>query len=350
MGGDHAPGVVVAGAVAEARERGTEIILVGLEDRIRAGLARHPGSNHLPIQVVHASEVVGMAEHTIAVKAKRDSSLLVGMRLVKEGQADAFASAGNSGAVMAAALFVLGRIPGVARPALGSIYPAAPAPCLIIDIGANTDCKPEYLVQFAIMGHVYARVIFGLAHPKVGIVSNGEEADKGSLLVRETYPLLQASGLNFVGNVEGKDIGKGAANVVVTDGLTGNVIIKLTEGLVSFLAKTLKREFTAGVRTKVALALMVPGLILTLPGLALLYPTVGRLRKRMDWREIGGAPLLGVDGVVVIGHGRSDSKAIQNMIRMAEASARQELVRAIAAELEVQSQGASAAMQERGAH
>jgi len=333
MGGDHAPGVVVAGAVAEARERGTEIILVGIEEQVRAELARHGASTGLPIEVVHAAEVVAMEEHTLAVKEKRDSSLMVGMRLVKEGRADAFASAGNSGAVMAAALFGLGRIRGVARPALGSIYPAAPAPCLLVDIGANTDCKPEYLVQFAQMGAAYARVIFGLENPTVGIVSNGEEADKGSLLIRETYPLLQASALNFVGNVEGKDIGKGAANVVVTDGLTGNVIVKLTEGLVSFLGKLAKREFTGGVRNKIALASMIPGLILMLPGLALLYPTIAGLRKRMDWREVGGAPLLGVNGVVVIGHGRSDVKAIRSMIRMAERSVRQDLISAIAASL-----------------
>ena len=240
----------------------------------------------------------------MAVKAKKDSSLAVGMRLVKEGKADAFASAGNSGAVMAAALFGLGRIRGVERPALSSIYPAAPEPCLIIDIGANADCKPEYLVQFAVMGHAYARVMFGLEQPKIGIISNGEEEDKGSMLVRETYPLLKASGLNFVGNVEGKDIGKGLANVVVTDGLTGNVIVKLTEGVVSFLGKTLKRQLTGGVRNKIALVLMIPGLILMIPGLALLYPSVAALRKRVDWREIGGAPLLGVNGVVIIGHGR----------------------------------------------
>ncbi|PKO21953.1 MAG: phosphate--acyl-ACP acyltransferase [Chloroflexi bacterium HGW-Chloroflexi-1] len=329
MGGDHAPGVVVAGAVAEARARGAKIILVGIEDQVRAELAKHQGTATLPIEVVHASEVVAMAEHTLTVKEKPDSSLMVGMRLVKEGRADAFASAGNSGAVMAAALFGLRRIRGVARPALGSIYPAAPAPCLIVDIGANADCKPEYLVQFAQMGAVYARVIFGLDNPTVGIVSNGEEADKGSMLIRETYPLLQASGLNFVGNVEGKDIGKGAANVVVTDGLTGNVIVKLTEGLVSFLGKLLKQELTGGIRNKAALALMIPGLILTLPGLALLYPTIAGLRKQMDWREVGGAPLLGVNGVVVIGHGRSDARAIRSMIRMAENSVRQGLVDAI---------------------
>ncbi len=329
MGGDHAPEVVVAGAVAEARERGTGIILVGIEDRVRAELAKHGDTSGLPIEVVHASEVVEMEEHTLAVRAKKDSSMMVGMRLVKEGKADAFASAGNSGAVMAAALFGIGRIRGVERPALGSIYPAAPVPCLIVDIGANADCKPEYLVQFAQMGQTYARVMFGLDRPKVGIVSNGEEADKGSMLIRETYPLLKASSLNFVGNIEGKDIGKGLANVVVADGLTGNVIVKLTEGLVSFLGKFLKRQLTAGVLNKLALILLIPGLILMLPGLVLLLPSVLSLRKRFDWREIGGAPLLGVNGVVVIGHGRSDAKAIRSMIRMAEKSVQQNLVAAL---------------------
>ena len=333
MGGDHAPAVVVAGAVAEARERGAQIILVGIEEQVRAELAKHGDTSGLPIEVVHASEVVAMEEHTMAVKAKKDSSLMVGMRLVKEGKADAFASAGNSGAVMAAALFGLGRIRGVERPALGSIYPAAPVPCLIVDIGANADCKPEYLVQFAQMGQAYARVMFGIDRPKVGIISNGEEADKGSMVIRETYPLLKASGLNFVGNVEGKDIGKGMANVVVTDGLTGNVIVKLTEGLLSFLMKFVKRQFTAGARNKVALALLIPGAILMLPGLALLAPSVLSLRKRVDWREIGGAPLLGINGVVVIGHGRSDVKAIRSMIRMAEKSVEQSLVAALSGAL-----------------
>jgi len=329
MGGDHAPEVVVAGAVAEARAHGTQIILVGIAERVQAELARHADAASLPIEVVHASEVVAMEEHTMAVKAKKDSSLMVGMRLVKEGKADAFASAGNSGAVMAAALFGLGRIRGVERPALGSIYPAAPVPCLVVDIGANADCKPEYLVQFAHMGAAYARVMFGLDRPKVGIISNGEEEDKGSMLIRETYPLLRASRLNFVGNVEGKDIGKGLANVVVTDGLTGNVIVKLSEGLLSFLVKFLKRQFTAGARNKAALALMIPGAILMLPGLALLLPSVRSLKQRVDWREIGGAPLLGVNGVVVIGHGRSDVKAIRSMIRMAEKSVQQDLVGAL---------------------
>jgi glycerol-3-phosphate acyltransferase PlsX len=333
MGGDHAPGVVVAGAVAEARERGTSLILVGVEEIVRRELARCGDIRGLPIEVVHASEVVEMDEHTNAVRTKKDSSLMVGMRLVKEGKADAFASAGNSGAVMAAALFGLGRIKGVERPALGSIYPASPEPCLVVDIGANADCKPEYLVQFARMGNAYARLMFGLPRPKVGIVSNGEEADKGSMLIRETYPLLKASDLNFVGNIEGKDIGKGLANVVVTDGLVGNVIVKLSEGLFSFITKQLKRQFTGGLRNKIALVLMIPGAILALPGFALLWPSVGALRKRVDWREVGGAPLLGVNGVVVIGHGRSDEKAIRSMIRMAEKTAQQNLVQVISAEM-----------------
>ncbi len=337
MGGDHAPAVVVAGAVAEARERGTHIILAGIESAIRAELARHGDTATLPIEIVHASEVVGMEEHTMAVKTKKDSSLMVGMRLVKEGRGQAFASAGNSGGVMAAALFGLGRLRGVERPALGSIYPASPVPCLVVDIGANADCKPEYLVQFAIMGAAYARLMFGIPNPTVGIVSNGEEADKGSMLIRETYPLLQASGLNFVGNVEGKDIGRGAANVVVADGLTGNVIVKLSEGLFSFLLKLLKRQFTGGVRNKLALLLMAPGLILALPGLALLWPSAKALLRRVDWREVGGAPLLGVNGIVVIGHGRSDVKAIRNMIRMAVKSAEQNLAQVIGEEIAARS-------------
>ncbi len=333
MGGDRAPGVVVAGAVAEARQHGTEIILVGVEDRVRAELARFPYAAGLPVEVVHASEVVEMAEHTMTVRAKKDSSIVVGMRLVKEGRAQAFASAGNSGAIMAAALFGLGRLPGVERPALGSLYPASLAPCLLIDAGANTDCRAEYLVQFAIMGYAYARVMFGLHSPSVGIVSSGEEAGKGSMLVHDAGALLSASALNFVGNLEGKDIGKGTANVVVTDGMTGNVILKLSEGLVSFLARTLKNEFTGGWRNKLALALMVPGLLLSLPGLLLLLPTAAGLRRRFDWREVGGAPLLGVNGVAVIGHGRSDARAIQSMIRMAERSVRLDVVNAMRQEL-----------------
>ncbi|MDH7473073.1 MAG: phosphate acyltransferase PlsX [Anaerolineae bacterium] len=329
MGGDHAPGVVIDGAVMAAREfPGIEIILVGREEVIKRELARYDTAGLL-LSITHASEIVEMEEHTDAVKIKRDSSMRVGMRLVKDGQADAFVSAGNSGGVMAAALFELGRIRGIKRPALATVYPAAPIPVLLLDMGANTDPKPEYLVQFALMGTVYVERMWGLSNPRVGIVSNGEEADKGNILVRDAYPLLQASGLNFIGNVEGKDVTKGLADVVVTDGFTGNVMVKLSEGLVSFLVKYLKAELTAGPLNKVGLLLMVPGALAMLPGLLLLTPTVRRITKRMDYAEYGGAPLLGVDGVVIIGHGRSNARAIKNAVRVAKEAVETGMVSAI---------------------
>lgn len=331
MGGDHAPGVVIDGAVMAAREYGIEIVLVGREGAIRTELSRHDTTG-LKLPVVHASEVVEMEEHTDAVKRKSDSSVVVGMRLVRDGQADAFVSAGNSGAVMAAAILRgigVGRIRGIRRPALATYYPVAPTPVLLLDVGAQTDCRTEYLFQFAQMGAIYAERVMGISNPRVGIVSNGEEADKGSMLVRDTYPLLEASGLNFVGNVEGKDVTKGMADVVVTDGFTGNVMVKLTEGIVSYLAKYLKGELTGGGLNKLALALMVPGLVLTLPGWLLLLPTLKRIARRVDYAEYGGAPLLGVDGVVVIAHGRSNAKAIKNAVRQAKQAIEGEMVTAI---------------------
>jgi glycerol-3-phosphate acyltransferase PlsX len=328
MGGDDAPGVVIDGAVQAVQELGVEVVLVGREEEIRRELARHQVEG-LALSVVHADEVIEMDEHVDAVKSKSNASIRVGMRLVREGQADAFVSAGNSGAVMASAIFDVRRIRGVKRPALATVYPAAPTPVLLIDNGANTDPTPENLVQFAQMGAVYAERVMGIENPRVGIVSNGEEADKGNHLVRDTFPLLQASGLNFVGNVEGKDVTKGMADVVVTDGFTGNVMLKLTEGLVSFLARFFKREFTGGVLNKVALVLMIPGLIVMLPGLVVLSPTLLRVARRLDYAEYGGAPLLGVNGVVIIGHGRSNAKAIKNAVRIARDSANVDLVQVI---------------------
>ncbi len=328
MGGDHAPAAAVAGAVQAARAYGIEVILVGAEDRLRAELARHD-TRGLSLPIVHASQVVEMAEHTMAVKQKKDASMVVAMRLVREGRADAFASAGNSGAIMAAALFILGRIPGVLRPAIATYFPMPPHFSLLLDIGANADCKPEYLLQFALMGAAYAEKVYGIANPRVGIISNGEEPDKGSTLVREAFPLLAASGLHFIGNVEGKDIHRHTADVIVTDGFTGNVVVKLTEGVVSFLARAAAQAATGSWRDRVGLLLMVPGLLLALPGLAVLAPTIGQLRRQLSWREIGGAPLLGVDGVVVIGHGRSDPYAIRHMIRQAMVAAQQGLVATI---------------------
>ena len=316
MGGDHAPGVVIDGAVQAARELGVGVILVGREDDISRELARHETAD-LNLSVVHASEVIEMDEHVDAVKRKRDSSIRVGMRLVHDGEADAFVSAGNSGAVMASAIFDVRRISGIKRPALAVAYPASPTPALLIDNGANTDPTPQNLVQFAQMGAAYAERLMGVENPRVAIVSNGEEADKGNRLVRDTFPLLQESGLNFVGNVEGKDVTRGIADVIVTDGFTGNVMIKLSEGLASFFARYLKRELTSGVLGKLGLVLMIPGLILALPGMVFLLPALRRIAKRMDYAETGGAPLLGVDGVVIIGHGRSNAKAIKNAVRVA---------------------------------
>lgn len=329
MGGDHAPGVVIDGSVRAARELGVEIVLVGPEETVRRELARHGDTSGLPISVVHASQVVEMHEHTLAVKEKKDSSMVVGVRLVKEGQADAFMTAGNSGAGMAAALFGLGRIRGIDRPAFCTIYPAAPNRCLLLDMGANTDPKPENLAQNALMGSLYAEHVMGIPRPRVGLVSNGEEPDKGSMLVRDAYKLLTASSLNFVGNIEGKDITRDKADVIVTDGFTGNVIVKLSEGLLSFLIKFLKRQFTGGWLNKLALVLMIPGFILLLPGLLLMLPSALALKRKMDWREYGAAPVLGVDGIVLIAHGRSDAKAIFGAIRASKAAVRGQVVKAI---------------------
>ena len=330
MGGDHAPGVVIDGAVQAAKELAVEIILVGREETVRQELARHDTAG-LALSVVHAGEVIEMDEHVDAVKRKRDASIRVGMRMVREGQADAFVSAGNSGAVMASAIFDIRRIRGIKRPALAVLYPAAPTPVLLIDNGANTDPDPENLLQFAQMGAAYVERLWGIKNPRVAIVSNGEEADKGNRLVRDTFPLIHASGLNFVGNAEGKDVTKGIADVVVTDGFTGNVMIKLSEGLVSFLVRFVKHQLVDGPLNKVALVLLLPGLLAMLPGLLLWIPALRRIARRMDYAEYGGAPLLGVDGVVIIAHGRSNAKAIRNAVRVARDSVRAGLVEVIRA-------------------
>ena len=304
MGGDDAPEVTVEGGVWAAREYGIEVVMVGRQDVLEAELARHETS-HLSLSVVHASQVLEMEdEPASAAKTKRDCSMVVGMDLVKRGEAEGFYSAGNSGGVMAVALFRLGRIKGTKRPALTAAYPTKEGLCVVLDAGANTDCKPEWLLQFGIMGSTYAEKALGIQNPRVGIVSNGEEEGKGSTLVKEAYKLLKASRLNFVGNVEGKDIPMGLADVVVTDGLTGNVIIKLSEGLSKFLLGIVRDEIT---RT-----------FLTALGGMLVKPAFARARKVLAYSEVGGVPLLGVNGVVIVGHGRSDAKAIRNGIGVAK--------------------------------
>lgn len=319
MGGDQAPQVTVEGAVWAAREYGVEVALVGQEDVLTAQLEKHEVSG-LKLPIVHASEVIGMEdEPSTAAKAKRDSSMVVGMNLLKSREADAFFSAGNSGGVMAAALFRLGRLPGVKRPALSVLYPTTHGSCVVLDVGVNTDCKPEWLLQFGLMGSAFARTVLGMAEPRVGIVSNGEEEGKGSILVKEAYQLLKNSSLNFVGNVEGKDIPLGLADVVVTDGLTGNVIIKLSEGLTKFLTGVIQKEIKSGAVTAV--------------GGMLARPAFQRAKKALDYTETGGAPLLGVDGVVFIGHGRSNAKAIKNGIGAAQRAAVGGMLAAIAESL-----------------
>jgi len=305
MGGDHAPAVVVDGAVQAARALQAEIILVGQQAAVEAELRKHDTTG-LTLTIVHASQVVEMDEHpAAAVKAKKDSSMVVGMDLVKRGEADAFFTAGNSGGALAAALFRLGRIRGIQRPALSTVFPSQTPQgyCFLLDVGANADCKPEYLLQFAIMGSVYAERILGVPRPRVAIVSNGEEVGKGNQLVQETVPLLQASGLHFVGNAEGKDIPWGIADVIVTDGFTGNVIVKLSEGVAKLIVDTLKTEITSRTLSKV--------------GALLAKPAFDVIKRRLDYREYGGAPLLGVDGVVIVGHGRSDAYAIKNAVLVA---------------------------------
>jgi glycerol-3-phosphate acyltransferase PlsX len=319
MGGDHAPQVTVEGAVWAAREYGLEVALVGREEVLAAELAKHDTAG-LSLPLIQASEVIDMEdEPAAAAKAKQDSSMVVGMNLVKGGQADGFFSAGNSGGVMAAALFRLGRLPGIKRPALTALYPTARGSCVVLDIGANTDCKAEWLLQFGIMGSAYAETALGIQRPKVGIVSNGEEEGKGSTLVKEAYVLLKESPLNFIGNVEGKDIPAGLADVVVTDGLTGNVIIKLSEGLTKFLTGVIEKEIRSSA--------------LTALGGALARPAFKRAKKVLDYSEVGGAPLLGVNGVVLVGHGRSDAKAIKNGIGAAQRGASGGMLAAIAASL-----------------
>jgi glycerol-3-phosphate acyltransferase PlsX len=304
MGGDHAPPVAVEGGVWAAREYGIEVILVGREEDVRRELAKYDTSG-LSLPIVHASQVIEMVEHpAAAVKAKKDSSMVVGMDLVKRGQVDAFVSAGNSGGVMAAALFRLGRIRGIRRPALSTVYPTTTGLCFMLDVGANTDCKPEYLLQFGYMGAAYAERVLGIANPRVGIVSNGEEETKGSTLVQEAHQLLKKSGLNFIGNVEGKDIPAGMADVVVTDGFTGNVIAKLSEGLATSLLGIIKEEVKRNPLATV--------------GALLSRPAFEQVRKRLDYAEFGGAPLLGVGGVVIVAHGRSSAKAVKNAVRVAK--------------------------------
>lgn len=302
MGGDHGPSVIVPGALRGARKHDVSLYLVGRKADVDAELARHETAG-LTIEVIDATEVIEMDDHPAqAVRRKTDSSINVALRLVKDGKAAAMTSAGNSGAVMAAALMNLGRIKGIDRPAITSGIPNAKGGySFIVDLGAVTDPKPVNLVQFAIMGQVYAQAVMDIANPTIGLVSNGEEASKGNALVQKAWPLLnETTGLNFVGNVEGKDVAAGTVDVFVTDGFTGNVMLKTIEGVATMLIDMIRTEITATLPRKMA-ALV-------------LKPAFRAVARRMDYAAIGGAPLLGVDGAVIISHGRSNELAIENAV------------------------------------
>lgn len=305
MGSDDYPRPDVEGSVMAAREYGVEVILVGDEKQIRPLL---PPSSSL--RVVHAPDMLTMQDKglALALKAKRknaQNSMAIGIDLVKSGEAQAFVTAGNTGAAAATAYFRLGTLPGVDRPALAPLFPTRHGHCVVLDIGANPDCKPENLVQFARMGCVYAERVRGVHNPRLGLLSNGEEAGKGNQLVKDAYPLLTAAGLNFIGNVEPKELIGGEADVVVTDGFSGNVLLKSSEAVASFLLNTIKEKLEAApLHVKL--------------GAMLIRPTLRSIRKLLDSSEEGAAPLLGVNGLVFIGHGRSDAAAIKNAVHVAK--------------------------------
>ncbi|HEV2238404.1 MAG TPA: phosphate acyltransferase PlsX [Ktedonobacterales bacterium] len=321
MGGDNAPGQIVEGGVWAARDLGVAIALVGPEPVIRAELARHDTTG-LRLDVVHADEVIGMDEHPAeAVRTKRRNTMTVALELVRDGTASAAVSAGNSGAMLAASLFTLKRIPGVDRPALGGIFPAAGGKrTMVLDIGATTDSKPAYLVQFAVMGALYLEQVFGVARPRVGLLANGEEETKGDELVRAAHALLKvaapAAGINFIGNVEGRDINAGTVDVVVCDGFVGNVLLKVEEGLSKMLLETIRTAITGNPITAV--------------GGLLARPAFNEVRRQTDYEEYGGVPLLGINGVSIVSHGRSGPKAIKSAIRVARQAAEAQVPRLIA--------------------
>ena len=303
MGGDHAPAAIVAGALLARRELGIEIALVGDKQIVEAELARDAAAPS-GIEVVHAAEAITMEEHPAqAVRVKRDASINVAMDLVKRGVAGACVSAGNTGAVMASALMTLGRIHGIERPALGTLAPYTPSGVLVLDVGANADVKPNYMVQFAHMGSLYAERVLGISNPRVALLNIGAAETKGSELVQDVFERLQKSGLNFVGNIEGGDVHKGTVDVVVTDGFTGNVAVKVTEGVADFIFRELRTTIYSKLQYKLAAAILRPALV--------------KMREKMDPGTYGGVPLLGVNGVVTIAHGNSDARAIRNALRFA---------------------------------
>ncbi len=325
MGSDSYPTPDVEGAVMAAREYNVEIILTGDASKIQPILDSANAAG-LPIRVVHAPEMLTMHDkgEDLVMKARHkdaQNSMAVGLDIVKRGEADAFVTAGNTGAAMVTSLFRLGRIRGVDRPALAPVFPTATGTCIILDIGANPDCKPENLMQFGIMGSVYAERARGVNNPRVGLISNGEEAGKGSELVKGRIRCWLARISNFIGNVEGKEVFGGQADVAVTDGFTGNVLLKSTEAVAKLIIEKIKAAIKGG------------GPLAMLGGL-LVKPALGKIKKMLDPSEEGAAPLLGVNGLVFIGHGRSDALAIKNAIRVAKEAAELKVLDAMKSAIE----------------
>jgi glycerol-3-phosphate acyltransferase PlsX len=324
MGSDRAPKPEIEGAIQAARQYGMRVLLIGPEATVKAELDRHPTALRLPIEIVHASEYITMEDKVEAIRAKRDSSMRVGLRMVREGQAAGFVTAGNTGAAMATAKVVLGAMAGVDRPALAAVFPTAPGPvAMLLDVGANVDCEPHNLEQFAVMGDIYFRAMFGsrfgnmsgnkfgnpLAKkhgtpgPRVGLLSIGEEESKGNQLTREAFQLLKQLPLNFVGNVEGRDLYNGKVDVIVADGFVGNVALKISEGVANLVRTALKESLKATITRQVGALLSRSAFI--------------DFKKRLDHTEYGGAPLLGVKGVCIITHGSSNANAMKNAVRVA---------------------------------
>ena len=322
MGGDHAPEAVVEGAVLAAREYNTKIILTGLTERIQTELDKHDPDHTLPIEIVHAEQVVEM--HDIpgkALRSKKKSSMKVGLDLVKQGAGAAFLSAGNTGAVLAYSTVILRPVKGVDRPAIAIQLPTSKGISILLDAGANVDCKTNQLFQFGIMGHVFAEYILEKENPSVGLLSIGEEDGKGNEIVKETFQMLKNSHINFIGNLEGKEVYRGNADVIVCDGFTGNVALKISESLAEMIGSNLKFMFQSNWLSKL--------------GYLLLKPKLVEFKKKVDHSETGGAPLLGVNGVVIIAHGSSSPKAIKNAINRAQELSEKNIIEHIKQDIEL---------------
>ena len=304
MGGDHAPQAPIEAGVQAAKVLDVDIVFVGKTDVLQAELRKYqyPAEK---IRIVHAETLISNHEEPAkAVRSKKDSSIVIAANLLKDGEGDALLSMGNTGALLAAGLLIVGRIKGILRPALATLLPSAKGPKMLIDAGANSNCKPENLVQFGIMGSIYMSGVMDIKNPTVGLMSNGEEEGKGDELTKETYPLLQQAPVNFIGNIEGRDVMEGNADVITCDGFVGNVILKTVEGMGSVVGSEIKNLFTRNLLTKLGAAFVMKG--------------IKDFRKKMDYREYGGAPLLGTKKPVIKGHGSSDAKAVFNAIRQAK--------------------------------